>query len=188
MARWQPNARGRLEEAALELYAERGYGQTTVAEIAERAGLTERTFFRYFADKREVLFWGQALLTELVVNGVVGAPDSASPLDAVGAGLMAAGAMFEGRYGVARRRQAVIAANPGLQERELMKLASLSSVMADALRHRGVGDGAARLIAETGVSVFKVAFERWVGGAESTDLAQVIGESLEELKILTATI
>ena len=79
MSRWQPNARGRLEQAALELYAERGFDQTTVAEIAERAGLTERTFFRHFADKREVLFWGQDALIELVTTGIADAPGSASP-------------------------------------------------------------------------------------------------------------
>ena len=76
MGRWEPNARGRLEQAAMELYLERGFDQTTVAEIAERAGLTERTFFRHFADKREVLFAGAGALQELLVSAVAGAPDS----------------------------------------------------------------------------------------------------------------
>ncbi|MER7370487.1 helix-turn-helix domain-containing protein, partial [Nonomuraea wenchangensis] len=79
MGRWEPNARGRLEEAALELYGERGYEQTTVAEIARRAGLTERTFFRHFADKREVLFGGGTLLEERLTAAVAAAPDSAGP-------------------------------------------------------------------------------------------------------------
>src|SRR5579871_2425332 len=83
MSRWEPNARGRLEQAALDLYRERGFEQTTVAQIAERAGLTERTFFRYFADKREVLFWGQARLLELYVNAIANAPASASPIEMV---------------------------------------------------------------------------------------------------------
>src|SRR5258705_7935648 len=113
MSRWQPNARGRLEQAALELYIERGFDQTTVAEIAERAGLTERTFFRYFADKREVLFWGQGALTELVTKHIADAEDSASPIDAVGAALRATGETFKGRREHARRRQAVIDANQG---------------------------------------------------------------------------
>ena len=91
MARWEPNARGRLEQAALELYGERGFEQTTVAEIAKRAGLTERTFFRHFADKREVLFWGAGALQELLVGTVASAPDSAAPIDAVAAALEAAG-------------------------------------------------------------------------------------------------
>src|SRR5882724_4923329 len=97
MSRWQPNARGRLEQAALDLYTERGFDQTTVAEIAERAGLTERTFFRYFADKREVLFWGQSALIELVTTGIANAPGSSSPIDTVGNALKAVGEMFEGR-------------------------------------------------------------------------------------------
>ena len=127
MSRWQPNARGRLEEAALDLYTERGFDETTVAEIAERAGLTERTFFRHFADKREVLFGGQDALLQLFVGRVVDAPQSMPPLEAVGAALMAVGPFFEGRHKHARRRQAVIAANPRLQERELIKLSAIAS-------------------------------------------------------------
>src|SRR5579872_7436520 len=91
MSRWEPNARGRLEQAALELYVERGFDQTTVAQIAQRAGLTERTFFRHFTDKREVLFWGAGALQELLVSTVAGAPASAAPIDAVGAALEVAG-------------------------------------------------------------------------------------------------
>ena len=111
MGRWEPNARGRLEQAALELYRGRGFDQTTVAEIAARAGLTERTFFRYFADKREVLFWGQSALLDLFVRAVAEAPESAAPIDAVGAALDAVCDLFEGRREQARHRQAVIAAH-----------------------------------------------------------------------------
>jgi AcrR family transcriptional regulator len=186
VSRWEPNARGRLEQAALDLYTERGFDQTTVSEIAERAGLTERTFFRYFADKREVLFWGQGALVEMLVNLVAGAPDSAGPMDAVASGLEAAGELFEGRREQARRRQAVIAANAGLQERELIKLASLASAIADALRRRGVGEQAARLTAEAGVAVFKVAFEQWINDTTNTELARLIRQSLDELKAVTA--
>src|SRR5215475_10047386 len=102
MSRWQPNARGRLEQAALDLYTERGFDQTTVAEIAQRAGLTERTFFRHFADKREVLFWGQDALMQLVTTQIADAPDSASPLETVGGALRAVGEIFEGRRAHAR--------------------------------------------------------------------------------------
>src|SRR5947209_1260014 len=145
MSRWEPNARGRLEQAALELYRERGFDQTTVTEIAQRAGLTERTFFRYFADKREVLFWGQDMLREIYVNTIEAAPDSASPIDAVAAALEAVVPVFRERHALARQRQAVIAATPGLQERELLKRTALASAMADALRRRGVPDPAASL-------------------------------------------
>ncbi len=186
MGRWQPNARGRLEQAALELYLERGFEQTTVAEIAKRAGLTERTFFRHFADKREVLFAGAGTLQELLVSTVAGAPDSAAPIDAAAAALQAAGALLQERRGYSRQRQAVIAANAGLQERELIKLASLASALAGALRRRGVTDPAASLTAEAGIAVFKIAFERWINETSQPDLPQLIRESLDELKAVTA--
>ena len=186
MGRWEPNARGRLEQAALELYVERGYEQTTVAEIAERAGLTERTFFRHFADKREVLFAGAGALQELLVTAVAGAPDAVAPLEAVAAALEAAGALLQERREYSRRRQSVIDANPALQERELIKLAALASALADALRRRGVTGPAASLTAEAGIAVFKIAFERWISGTGEADLPQLIRESLDELKAVTA--
>src|ERR1019366_222559 len=138
MVRWEPDSRGRLEQAALALYGERGFENTTVAEIAARAGLTERTFFRYFADKREGLFWGGGTLQEPLVSAVVSAPDSAAPIDAVAAALEAAGALLQERRESARQRHTVIAANTELRERELIKLPSLASALADTLRRRGV--------------------------------------------------
>jgi AcrR family transcriptional regulator len=186
MGRWEPNARGRLEQAAMELFIERGFEQTTVAEIAGRAGLTERTFFRHFADKREVLFWGQDALRELLVDAVAGAPGAVAPIDAVAAALEAAGAVLQERREYARRRQAVIAANTGLRERELIKLASLASALADALRRRGVTDPAASLTAEAGIAVFKIAFERWVSETGEADLPQLIRASLGDLRAVTA--
>jgi AcrR family transcriptional regulator len=186
MGRWEPNARGRLAHAALELYGERGFEQTTVAEIAKRAGLTERTFFRHFADKREVLFWGAAALQELFVTTVTGAPDSAPPIEAVAAALDAAAAVMQENRDGALRRQAVISANPELQERELIKLASLAAAIAGALRRRGVPDPAASLTAEAGIAVFKVAFERWINDTDQCDLSEHIRESLAELKAATA--
>jgi AcrR family transcriptional regulator len=185
MGRWEPNARGRLELAALELYGERGFEQTTVVEIAERAGLTERTFFRHFADKREVLFGGAGALQELLVSTVASAPDSTTPIDAVAAALEVAGALLQERRDFARKRQAVIVANAELQERELIKLATLGSAMADVLRQRGVTDPAASLTAEAGIVVFKVAFENWIEQPNQRDFPQLIRESLDELKAVT---
>ncbi|MBO3749557.1 TetR family transcriptional regulator [Streptosporangiaceae bacterium NEAU-GS5] len=182
MGRWEPDARGRLERAALELYLERGFEQVTVAEIAGRAGLTERTFFRHFADKREVLFWGQGALRDIFVDTVAAASASTSPIDAVAEALAAAGAIFHERREHARRRQAVIDANAGLQERELIKLASLAASLAGALRRRGVPEPAASLTAEAGIAVFKVAFVRWVSDPGEPDLPELIRESLDELK------
>ncbi|MCM2415739.1 MULTISPECIES: TetR/AcrR family transcriptional regulator [unclassified Streptomyces] len=186
MSRWEPNARGRLEQAAMDLYSERGYEQTTVTEIARRAGLTERTFFRHFADKREVLFAGSASLQDLFVSTLTGAPESAVPIDAVAAALDAAAAVFQERYEYARQRQQIIAANAELQERELIKLAKLSGALADALRRRGVADPAASLAAEAGIAVFKIAFERWISGTGRQDMSLLIRESLDELKAVTA--
>lgn len=186
MSRWQPDARGRLQQAALTLFGERGFDNTTIAEIAERAGLTKRTFFRYFVDKREVLFLGSQELEELFVTAVDAAPASASALDAAAAALYASAPMFEQRRPFAAQRQRIIAANPELQERELNKLESLAAAVAQALRRRGVGDPAAVLAAEAGITVFKVAFERWVEPANRQLLEQIIRESLEELRVVTA--
>jgi AcrR family transcriptional regulator len=184
MGRWQPNARGRLAQAALELYGERGFEQTTVAEIAKRAGLTERTFFRHYADKREVLFAGGAVLEDLFVRAVTDAPDSAAPIDAVAAALETTGTVLLDRE-FSRQRQAIIDANAELRERELIKLSSLASALTGALRGRGVPDLAASLAAEAGIAVFKVAFVRWIGEGEQKDLPQLIRESLDGLKAVT---
>ncbi len=182
MARWEPDALGRLQRAALALYGERGFDQTTVAEIAEAAGLTKRTFFRYFADKREVLFRGSEELEELIVAAVGSAPPFTVPLDPVAAALDAAATMLEPRKEFSVRRQRVIAANPELQERERIKLATLAAAVAQALRLRGVGDLAAILAAETGITVFRVAFERWVDPANEHPLDRLIQDSLHELR------
>jgi AcrR family transcriptional regulator len=186
MSRWKPDARVRLEQAALDLYQERGFEQTTVTEIAERAGLTERTFFRYFVDKREVLFGDQDLLHTLCVSTIEAVPASATPLDAVAAALEAVVPVLQERHKLVRQRQAVIAANPGLQERELLKGALLTSAMAEALRRRGVTDPAASLAAEVGVIVFKTAFDCWVSEPNAQDLSRLIRASLAHLKGIVA--
>jgi AcrR family transcriptional regulator len=186
VGRWEPDGRGRLERAAMELYIERGFESTTVAEIAERAGLTERTFFRHFADKREVLFSGSEALRELMVRQVAAAPEGAAPIDAVATALNATGAMIQERGNWSQQRQAVIAANPELRERELIKLASLAAALAEALRQRGVKDVTASLTAEAGIAAFKVAFERWVRQPDKRNLPRLIRESLDQLRVVTA--
>ncbi|SBS75767.1 Regulatory protein TetR [uncultured Mycobacterium sp.] len=181
MGRWEPDAQGRLQQAALALYTERGFDQTTVAEIAERAGLTERTFFRYFADKREVLFAGQRPLLEQLTKGVVEAPDSAKPLDAASAALQEGMAFLDGRREPSRLRQAVIDANPALQERELAKRAAMAVALAEGLVRRGVAEPTARLTAETAAAVFGLAFEQWLA-ADDHDLAYFVRNSIAELR------
>ena len=188
MTRWGPDARGRLMKSALELYGKRGYDQTTVGDIAERAGLTERTFFRHFADKKEVLFAGSNDLRDLLVSAVAGAPSSAKPIEAVTAGLLAAGVMFnDERRDHSMRRQSIIAANSELRERELIKLAALASAIADALRRRGVRDPAASLTAEAGIAVFRVAFDRWIDADNELGWSELVRDSLAELKVLVAS-
>jgi AcrR family transcriptional regulator len=186
MSRWEPNAHGRLAQAALDLYAERGFEQTTVAEIAKRAGLTERTFFRHYADKREVLFAGSGDLQEVMVTAVLDAPSSAAPMDAAAAGLQAGAEVLGERRDFSRQRQAVIAANRELQERELIKLASLAAALAEALRRRGVADPAASLTAEAGIAVFRISFERWADERNDRGLSELMSDSLDELRAVTA--
>ncbi len=182
MSRWGPNARGRLEAAALDLYSERGFEQTTVADIAARAGLTERTYFRHFADKREALFGGSEAFQDLLVKGVVEAPLSFAPLDVVAAALETLEIFFAERLEWSRKRQRVIVANAELQERDLVKFASLAAALTEALRERGVGDPAAGLTADAGMAVFKVAFQRWLSETNRSDFRQLIRTALEELK------
>ncbi len=186
MGRWEPDARGRLAKAAMELYAEQGFEQTTVAEIAARAGLTERTFFRHFADKREVLFYGTEMLRDLLTGAVTGSPDSATALDAVSAAFEAACAMLQENPQRVRLRDAIVSANAELRERELIKLAALAAAVAGALRDRGIPDPAASLAAETGVAVFKIAFARWVGEPGQPDLPGIFRDSMTELRSVLA--
>jgi AcrR family transcriptional regulator len=184
MGRWEPNARGRLEQAALALYGERGFDNVTVAEIAGRAGLTERTFFRHFADKREVLFAGSTTLREALANSVAEAPAAATPVAVVTEALAAAGAILEERRDHARRRQAVIDANPMLQERELIKLATLGTALAEAVREHGTPEPDASLLGQVGIAVFRVAFERWIRDTGGRRLPEIVRESVADLATL----
>jgi AcrR family transcriptional regulator len=186
MGRWEPDARGRLVNAALELYSERGFEDTTVEQIAKRAGLTERTYFRHFADKREVLFSGAHQLDELMLRALDAAPAALSPIDAIGAVLQAMAADFEDRRAFAQRRQRIIVAHAELQERERIKLASLAASLAAALRRRGVADSAATLAAESAIAVFRVAFERWVDETNRHDFARIVRETLHEVRTVSA--
>lgn len=189
MGRWEPDAEGRFRMAAMELFAEVGYEQTTVAAIAERAGLTSRTFFRYFADKREVLFGGSEVLQESMVAALAGAAAGATALEAIAAALAAASEFFdEKRRGFARQRAAVIAANGELYERELIKLARLSAALAEALGARGFDEPDASLAAEAGIAVFRVAFAQWVRKTERRSYSIIVDASLARLKTLATAV
>jgi AcrR family transcriptional regulator len=187
MGRWAPDARGRLQYAAMELFAEQGYDTTTVVEITERAGLTERTFYRHFADKREVLFSGAVELLDFLVEHVEREADNSSPIAAVINALRAsAEAFFDDRRDFVQFRQHIIDANVDLQERELVKLASLSSALAAALQRHGVESRAARLSAESGLSVFRIAFADWVNGESALALSECIRSCAAEFAGLAA--
>ena len=186
MVRWEPDSRGRLAQAAMALYGEQGFDRTTVAEIAERAGLTERTFFRHFTDKREVLFWGAQALQELLVKTVIGAPASVTPLEAATLALEAAGDLLGQRREFSVQRQHIIDASTELQERELIKLATLAEALAGALRERGVKDPTAGLTGEVAIAIFKISFDRWVSEPDPGEMNTFVRESLEQLRGITA--
>ncbi|GHH33557.1 TetR family transcriptional regulator [Streptomyces umbrinus] len=186
MGRWMPDAAGRLSRAALELYEERGFEDTTVAEIAERAGLTKRTFFRHFPDKREVLFPLSARIHQVIVDAMAAAPADLSPLAVVLEGYGAAVDMVNTGHAQARRRRAVIVANPELRERELTKFAGTSAAVTEALCERGVAPQAAFLTAAAGAAAWRAARERWVEGPETQDLHALLRESVEELRAAVA--
>jgi AcrR family transcriptional regulator len=178
MTRWEPGSRERLQGAALELFSEQGFEDTTVGEIAARVGVTTRTFFRHFADKRDVLFAGAGDLEAVLSERIVEAPNDLAPLDAITAALATIGtdSMAPRRY--LRQRQAVIAASPELMERELIKFDALTNAFAAALRRRGVDDPTATLAAQAGMTVFRTAYTRWVEADDDADMAQIVHDVL----------
>ena len=187
MGRWQPDSRGRLQEAALALYSERGFDQTTAAQIAARAGVTERTFFRHFADKREVLSAGLRSSRSGSCRASPGRPQGtrpSMPLPAASTPPPPCSAKF--RRDLSRQRQAVIAANPELRERELAKLADYAAAVAAALRQRGVSEPQATLAAEAGMTVLRVAIERWANSDDDQSLPVIMKASMAELRAVTA--
>ncbi|MCW4457211.1 TetR/AcrR family transcriptional regulator [Microbacterium sp. MPKO10] len=182
MPRWKPDARVRLIAAAVELFAENGYENTTVIEIAERAGLTKSTFFRHFPDKREVLFGGGEVAA-LLERAIEDLPAELTPREVIAAALDAVGSQTftpETREFSARRR-AVIADNPELQEREALKGLSITAALTDGLVRRGVPELAARIAAEFGALAMDIAYERWSGRGCGDDFGVVARRALDEV-------
>ncbi|MEP6799567.1 MAG: TetR family transcriptional regulator, partial [Lapillicoccus sp.] len=185
MVRWEPGARERLQAAALELFATRGFEQVTAAEIAQAVGLTERTFFRHFSDKREVLFHGQAAYLQTFLDGMAAAPAGSPPLEAIAYALQGAASFFtQERRPYARMRQSVIDDNPALQERERHKRAGLTAAIAEALRARGTDEPGATLAAESGATVFGIAFAQWISEGETRALVDIAADVLRRLQDL----
>ncbi|AGL18509.1 TetR/AcrR family transcriptional regulator [Actinoplanes sp. N902-109] len=188
MARWEPGARERLVVAAVDLFAEQGYDATTVAQIAERAGVTKSTFFRHFPDKRELLVAGQEILSRLLTEGIAGAPAGATPLDAVAAGLRrASAALGPVNRDLAPRMKAAIASSTELQERDALKSVSLAAAMTAALAARGVPGPAAALAGEMGLLAFKRGYAEWSERGDD-DLASYTMTALQELRAASAAL
>ncbi|MEU6530469.1 helix-turn-helix domain-containing protein [Streptomyces sp. NPDC046928] len=191
MARWQPGAAQRLVVAAVDLFTEQGYDATTVAQIAERAGVTKSTFFRHFSDKRELLVAGQETLSRLLAEGVAEAPADATPLRAVAAGLeRASSAMGPANRELGPRLKAAVAASTELQERDALKSVGLAAAMTTALVARGVPEPTAHLAAEMGVLAFKQGYARWSEDDRDDDeaLAPYALAALEDLRAATASL
>ncbi len=177
--------RARLQQAALELFRERGYDRTTAAEIAARVGVTERTFFRYFPDKRETLFGGEAVLRPALTEAVAVAPGELGPLDALFHAFRSLVPLLEANRPFSEPRQAVVSSTPALHERELAKLEVLADALAAALRARGVGEQPALLAARTGMAAFTHATTAWLDEPKS-GLAERLDVALRDLRQLLA--
>ncbi|GAA5153855.1 helix-turn-helix domain-containing protein [Amycolatopsis dongchuanensis] len=191
MARWQPDTPYRLVVAAVDLFTEQGYDATTVAQIAERAGVTKSTFFRHFSDKRELLVAGQETLSRLFAEGIAEAPGDASPIEAVAAGLeRASGAMGQANRELGPRLKAAVAASTELQERDALKTVGLAAAMTDALVARGVPELTAHLAAELGVLAFKRGFTQWseTDREDGEGLAPYALAALRDLRAATASL
>jgi AcrR family transcriptional regulator len=186
MSRWKPNARGRLEQAAFELFLDRGYEPTTVADIAERAGLTERTFFRHYADKREVLFSGAAALQDELLRALDEVPPAFPTIEAVRIAVEAVSAMMHGRRAFAVERRRIVAAHTDLQERDLIKRATLTAALARALQRRGVPEPAASLAADMGMAVFYVGFGRWLDDPAGRELVEIVHEGFDQMRAVAS--
>ena len=187
MSRWAPDARERLETAALELFVENGYEQTTVAQIAERADLNRATFFRHFTDKREVLFGGEDVLAGLFGDAIRNAPSDATPAECLQAAFTAAEtAMTPRQRARAAQRVQVLAANAEVQERGLLKHARMAGSIGAALRARGVDELTARLSAEVGLLAFRIAVERWMRSDEGEPFAPLAVAALSDLQTRAA--
>ena len=181
MARWEPDAQGRLQQAAMALFRERGYAEVTVAEIADRAGLTKRTFFNHFTDKREVLFAGAKAFEASIVKHLTEAGDDLDPIDAAIVALTRGGLELSQYADFARARRDLIASSPELQERDLIKMTSLASAIAEALRQRHVPARTATLTAQAAVAVFTTAYGDWVDDS-TADLDTLMQRSLADLR------
>ena len=188
MPRWEPSAEDRLRESALALFQQRGYDNVTVTDITDHAGLTRRTFSRYFADKRDVLFAGSERLPAIIAKAVRGAEPRLGPAEALIAGLAATGAILAENVPRSPDRRRIVATSAELQERERTKFADVAEALAGALRERGATDTAARLLADVGIAVYRTAFARWTEEPDGADFPVYVTEAAAELTSALAPI
>ncbi len=181
MSRWEPDAKGRLQSAAMALFLERGYAEVTVADIAERAGLTKRSFFNHFVDKREVLFADAEAFRRTLTEYLAALDPRTQPLEAAISTLTHAGLSLAGYGQVAGARRELIASSTELQERNLVKLASLSQDLQDGLTARGATPRAARFAAQAAIAVFNAAYDDWIDHPDA-DFAGLMNQALDDLR------
>ncbi|MEO8529075.1 MAG: TetR family transcriptional regulator [Pseudolysinimonas sp.] len=178
MGRWEPGARDRLADAALELFAESGFAATTVPQITARAGLTTRTFFRHFADKRDVLFADEDEIPLAITGLLAVAPLATATIEVIGAGLRGLVPDYEPRRDQLRARRLVIQSDDSLLERDLRKLSVMSAAMVAGFRQRGADGRTADVEARIGTTLFGLAYERWLAPGEVRSLEELIDETL----------
>ena len=188
MPRWEPRAEDRLRAAALELFLEHGYENVTVAEITERAGLTRRSFSRYFTDKRDVLFAGSERLPAVLARSVRHADSTLSSFEALLTALVDVADVLADQAPLAAQRRAVVQTSQELQERGRTKFAAVTDAVADALRDRGTAESEATLLAQVGVAIFRTAFERWTDQPDAAGLPARIREAAAELAASLGTV
>ena len=183
MSRWEPGARSRLESAALELFAQHGFAATTVPQITAHAGLTTRTFFRHFADKREVLFWGENEIPKRIAAYFAQAPAELSSLALISTGLEDfAEQQFAGQHEYLRRRRSVVRTDESLLERELLKQHDLGTAVYGGFLARGLDPLDARVTADVSMSVFHIAIDRWLDDPVEHPLRDRVREALGSLR------
>jgi AcrR family transcriptional regulator len=176
------NARERFEAAAYGLFRQQGYAATTVPEIAAEAGLTERTFYRYFADKREVMFWRADDHQASIANEIAGASTGVHPLTMVAHAFESVAPFIDGNRAIVKLRQLLISTHGDLQERELMKLHKLASAIDLALQQRGISPSHARAVGETGAAIWKVALENWYADEAEKPFPRHVQAALAEFQ------
>ena len=182
MPRWDAQTEERLRTAAIELFLELGYENVTVAQIDDRAGLTRRTFSRYFADKRDVLFAGSDRLPGLLAEALSRVDPQLPSFEALVTALADVGTVL-GTQVVqhAAQRREIIAASPELQERGRTKFAAVADALAAQLVQRGSEPASATLLADIGVAIFRAGLSRWAENPASNDLAACLREVGAEL-------